>query len=78
MRVKDQIHTWEEGKSILFDDSWNHEVYNKSDGLRVVLIVDFLRPLPAPLHATNWLLTHLVGRHSEEARQILANIKKFS
>jgi aspartyl/asparaginyl beta-hydroxylase (cupin superfamily) len=44
MRVKDQIHTWEEGRSIVFDDSWEHEVYNKSDGLRVVLIVDFLRP----------------------------------
>ena len=78
MRVKDTVHTWQEGKSILFDDSWNHEVYNKSDGLRVVLIVDFLRPMPAPLHATNWLLTHMVGRHSEEAKSILANIKKFS
>lgn len=78
MRVKDQIHTWEEGGSILFDDSWEHEVYNKSDGLRVVLIVDFLRPMPAPLHATNWLLTHLVGRHSEESKQVMANIKKYS
>ena len=78
MRVKDTIHTWEEGKSILFDDSWNHEVYNKSDGLRVVLIVDFFRPMPAPLHAINRLLTHTLGRHSEEAKHILANIKKFS
>jgi aspartyl/asparaginyl beta-hydroxylase (cupin superfamily) len=78
MRVKDTVHTWAEGKSILFDDSWEHEVYNKSDDLRVVLIVDFLRPLPAHLHATNWLLTHLGGRHSEEARQLLANIRKFS
>lgn len=78
MRVKDQIHTWEEGRSILFDDSWEHEVYNKSDGLRVVLIVDFLRPMSAPLHATNWLLTHMAGRHSEEARQVMANIRKYS
>ncbi len=78
MRVKDQIHTWEESRSILFDDSWEHEVYNKSDGLRVVLIVDFLRPMSAPLHATNWLLTHMAGRHSEEARQVMANIRKYS
>jgi hypothetical protein len=31
-----------------------------------------------PLHATNWLLTHLIGRGSEEARQIMANIEKYS
>jgi aspartyl/asparaginyl beta-hydroxylase (cupin superfamily) len=78
MRVNDQIHIWEEGKSILFDDSWEHEVYNKSDGLRVVLIVDLLRPMPRPLHAINTLLTHVLGRHSEEAKQIMANIKKYS
>jgi aspartyl/asparaginyl beta-hydroxylase (cupin superfamily) len=78
MRVKDQIHTWQEGRSIVFDDSWEHEVYNKSDGLRVVLIVDFLRPMSAPLHATNWLLTHVGGRTSEEARQVMANIRKYS
>ena len=78
MRVKDQIHASEEGRSILFDDSWEHEVYNKSDGLRVVLIVDFLRPMSAPLHATNWFLTHVVGRHSEEVQQVVANIRKYS
>lgn len=78
MRVKDQIHTWEESGSIFFDDSWEHEVYNKSDGLRVVLIVDVLRPMSAPLHAANWVLTHMVGRHSEEVRQVMANIRKYS
>jgi aspartyl/asparaginyl beta-hydroxylase (cupin superfamily) len=78
MRVKDQVHTWEEGRSILFDDSWNHEVYNRSDGLRVVLIVDFLRPLPLPLHRVNWFISHVLIRHSEEAKQVMANIKKYS
>ena len=78
MRVKDTIITWEEGKSILFDDSWEHEVYNKSDGVRVVLIVDFLRPMPAHLYSINWLLTQVVARHSEEAKQAMAKIKKYS
>ena len=78
MRVKDQFHTWEEGRSILFDDSWNHEVFNASDDLRVVLIVDVLRPMPASLHAMNWMITRLLMRHSEEAKQVLANIKKYS
>lgn len=78
MRVKDQFHSWEEGRSILFDDSWNHEVFNTSDDLRVVLIVDVLRPMPLSLHAMNWIITRLLMRHSEEAKQVLANIKKYS
>jgi aspartyl/asparaginyl beta-hydroxylase (cupin superfamily) len=78
MRVKDQYHTWEEGRSIVFDDSLNHEVYNKSADLRVVLIVDFLRPMPLPLHSANWILTHLLMRQSEEAKQFMADIEKYS
>ena len=77
MRVKDQLHTWEEGKSILFDDSWNHEVYNKSDDLRVVLLVDVLRPMPPHLHAINWCTNRLFTQ-SPEAKQALKNIKKYS
>jgi len=78
MRVKDQYHTWEQGKSILFDDSLNHEVYNQSDDVRVVLIVDVLRPMPLPLHLGNWIITRLLMRRSEEAREVMANIKKYS
>jgi len=78
MRVKDQIHTWEERHSILFDDSWNHEVYNKSDDLRVVLIVDVLRPMPFHLHAANWVLTRVLWRQSEEAKQAMALIERYS
>ena len=78
MRVKDQLPTWEEGRSVLFDDSWNHEVFNSSDDLRVVLIVDVLRPMPFSLHAANWILPRLLMRHSEEAKQVRANIKKYS
>jgi aspartyl/asparaginyl beta-hydroxylase (cupin superfamily) len=46
IRIRDHHHVWREGESILFDDSWNHEVYNESDDVRVVLIVDVMRPLP--------------------------------
>jgi aspartyl/asparaginyl beta-hydroxylase (cupin superfamily) len=53
IRLKDQFYTWKEGESILFDDSWNHEVINKSPGDRVVLIVDIRRPLPLPLDVVN-------------------------
>ena len=59
LRVKDRYYTWKEGESLLFDDSWDHEVINESDDIRVVLIVDFERPVPWPLRAYSWLVLKL-------------------
>ena len=53
IRVKDEVYTWRERESVLFDDSWNHEVTNHSQSERVVLIVDVLRPMPWPLALLN-------------------------
>jgi len=53
IRIKDQLYTWKEGESILFDDSWNHEVYNECVADRVVLIVDIRRPMPLPFALLN-------------------------
>ena len=53
IRVKDEVYTWKEGGSVLFDDSWNHEVTNKCADDRVVLIVDVRRPMPWPFAALN-------------------------
>ncbi len=53
IRVKDQHYTWKEGESVLFDDSWEHEITNECDETRVVLIVDVLRPLPWHLSLLN-------------------------
>ena len=44
--MKDEWRHWEEGKSLLFDDTYDHEVRNEAETVRVVLFVDFLRPLP--------------------------------
>ncbi len=46
IRIKDQIYLWKEKESILFDDTWEHEVINHSKEERVVFIIDLLRPLP--------------------------------
>ncbi|MBV8269051.1 MAG: aspartyl/asparaginyl beta-hydroxylase domain-containing protein [Planctomycetaceae bacterium] len=45
-RIKDQHDDGREGESILFDDSWDHEVYNKGGSEWVDLIVDVRRPMP--------------------------------
>ena len=44
IRVGYDWHTWEEGKAIIFDDSWEHEVKHTGDGIRAVLIMDIWHP----------------------------------
>jgi aspartyl/asparaginyl beta-hydroxylase (cupin superfamily) len=57
IRIADQLHTWQEGRCLVFDDTYNHQVWNDTDGYRVVLFVDFERPLRWPLRSLNhWLL----------------------
>jgi beta-hydroxylase len=53
IRIGNRICNWEEGKCLVFDDTFNHEVWNDTDGYRVVLFVDFARPLLQPFHWLN-------------------------
>jgi aspartyl/asparaginyl beta-hydroxylase (cupin superfamily) len=53
IRVGQDVRSWEEGKSLVFDDSHMHEAWNDSDSYRVVLFVDVLRPLVFPLSLVN-------------------------
>jgi ornithine lipid ester-linked acyl 2-hydroxylase len=61
IRVGEDIRHWEEGKSIIFDDTFNHEVWNDTDETRVVLFVDVLRPLPSPESLINRLIVKAIG-----------------
>lgn len=45
MRVVDQWLEWQEGKCLVFDDVFDHEVRNDSDETRIVLLVQFKRPV---------------------------------
>jgi beta-hydroxylase len=45
IRVADRVFGWEEGKCVVFDDYFEHEVWNDSDKVRVVLFFDVDRPL---------------------------------
>jgi aspartate beta-hydroxylase len=44
IRVGDIIRNWIEGKCMVFDDSFEHEVWNRSNTTRIVLIVDVWNP----------------------------------
>lgn len=53
IRVDQTIAQWEEGKCMFFDDTYEHEVWNDTDEVRVVLFMDVLRPLAFPMSALN-------------------------
>lgn len=61
IRVGDEARHWEEGASMVFDDTYEHEVWNDTDELRAVLFVDVLRPLPRPDAALNELIVKAIG-----------------
>jgi len=46
IRVADEVRHWEEGKCVVLDDTFEHEVWNNTDEQRVVLFIDVERPLP--------------------------------
>jgi beta-hydroxylase len=53
---------WEEGRSLLFDDGYDHRAWNDTDGVRVVLFCDVVRPLRPPADQVNRALIAAIGR----------------
>ena len=56
IRIDKEIVHWDEGESIIFDDTFNHEVWNDTSGFRAVLFVDFVRPVKFPFNLFNKLV----------------------
>jgi aspartate beta-hydroxylase len=44
LRVGGEIHEWQEGRCVTFDDTYEHEAWNHSAETRVVLILDTWNP----------------------------------
>jgi ornithine lipid ester-linked acyl 2-hydroxylase len=59
IRVDDTVCHWQEGKVLIFDDAYEHEAWNYSDETRVVLFVDFVKPLRFPASFVNWLVLNI-------------------
>jgi beta-hydroxylase len=59
MRVGAERRHWQEGQALIFDDAYEHEASNESAGVRVVLFVDFEKPLRFPASVLNRLLLRL-------------------
>lgn len=43
LRVGGETRRWEERRCLVFDDTIEHEAWNRSDAARIVLLLDFLR-----------------------------------
>ncbi len=60
IRVDDRICRWEEGKCLFFDDTYEHEVWNKTNEERVVLFLDIDRPLRWPARLVSKALIRMI------------------
>ncbi|XP_065441705.1 aspartyl/asparaginyl beta-hydroxylase isoform X30 [Chrysemys picta bellii] len=48
IRCAEENRTWEEGKVLIFDDSFEHEVWQDADSYRLIFIVDVWHPELTP------------------------------
>lgn len=67
----DQLHVlhWEDGQSFLFDDMFNHEVWNETDEDRYILLIQIRRPC----RLAGWLIQTVflnAVRHSRFVKDI--------
>jgi ornithine lipid ester-linked acyl 2-hydroxylase len=77
MRVDREIVQWAEGRTLVFDDTYEHEVWNDTDATRVVLLVQFARPLRQP---GRWLADLFLWgvRHTAFVREARQNVERWA
>jgi beta-hydroxylase len=65
---------WNEAESFVFDDTLLHEAINRSTEKRVVLIIDYIRPLPFFLNIINKLIIKIISK-SPLIQNIIENLE---
>lgn len=45
IEVRDETYNWAEGKAVIFDDTFEHEAWNRTAEDRVILLLQFKRPM---------------------------------
>ena len=76
LRVHDERVSWQEGRVLLFDDTYEHEVRNDTDEYHIVLFLDIERPMTRFGDALNRLLLRTI-RYSSYAKDPLRNIERW-
>lgn len=72
----DHVIVWEEGQSVLFDDMFNHEVWNETTDDRYILLIQIKRPCCGLANFIQNLFLFGV-RHSRFVQDIRRNIERM-
>lgn len=72
IEVGGERYSWREGRAVVFDDLYPHQVHNDTPGLRAVLFVDFERPCRVPVKWLNRLVLR-AAPFTDEIRRGKAN-----
>lgn len=78
MRVGGMTYAWREGEGVVFDDTFEHEAWNRSGEDRVVLFVDFLRPLPPALALVNRAMLAALKYVQPDVREAHRNARRYA
>lgn len=62
IRVGNQTAPFHEGVALMFDDTYEHEVWNYTEETRVVLFLDIMRPMKFPFNIFNSAMMALMGK----------------
>ncbi|HET9803513.1 MAG TPA: aspartyl/asparaginyl beta-hydroxylase domain-containing protein [Candidatus Acidoferrum sp.] len=83
IRVGNERREWSEGRGFVFDDSFEHEVWNESDSRRIVFIARFYHPALTELEIEALGTLHervrgLVGENTSVQRELLRRLRRSS
>lgn len=76
IRIGAEQRHWREGRALIFDDAYEHEAWNETAQLRVVLFVDFEKPLRFPANLLNRLLLR-IALFSPFLREGAENLRRW-
>jgi aspartyl/asparaginyl beta-hydroxylase (cupin superfamily) len=81
IRVGNEQRSWSEGRGLVFDDSFEHEVWNESGSMRIVFIARFYHPelTQVEIEALGTLherIRTLAGENTAVQRELLCSLRR--
>jgi beta-hydroxylase len=81
IEVDGQRRSWRDGETLIFDETFVHEVKNETDEHRLILLCDVERPLRGPMVGVNrWMMRRVMGAtvtQNEEGERVGAINRAF-
>jgi aspartyl/asparaginyl beta-hydroxylase (cupin superfamily) len=81
IRVGNEKRSWSEGHGFVFDDSFEHEVWNESDSMRIVFLARFYHPILTELEIEALGKLHerirtVAGENTAVQRELLGSLRR--